>query len=82
MSRGIQSFVCIALHVRHSVGSCVLRFKKGDDPVCRRCPIGAEHAKGKLPTHWPENRGSKPIVRLEVIPFDRIPARRRRIPAA
>lgn len=78
MSAGVQGFECIAIHVRHSVASCVARHRKREDPVCATCSVGAEHAAGSLPTHWPESRGGGLIVRLTIVPFDRIPGRRKR----
>jgi hypothetical protein len=32
--------------------------------ACRTCEIGAAHARGELPTHWPDGT---PIVRLEIV---------------
>lgn len=74
----VAGFRCVVLHVKHSVESCVGMHRKGDNPSCRRCPIGAEHALGLTPERWPAERGGAPIERLEVVAFDRIPARRKR----
>lgn len=82
MSARVPGFRCLPLSVKHSVESCAERHRKGEDPVCRRCPVGAEHADGKTPERWPAERGGGPIERLEVVAFDRIPSRRRRPPAA
>ncbi len=74
-------FRCTVIHVKHSVSSCVARHRKGEDPSCRRCPVGKAHAKGDLPEHWPTGA---PIERdVVVVPVCRIPSRRRRrVPAA
>lgn len=78
--RSVPGFECVALHVRHGIESCVARHTRHEDPTCKRCPIGTAHAAGKLPTHWPAERGARPIVRLVVTVYDRIPLRRRRRP--
>lgn len=79
----VAGFRCVVIHVKHSVTSCVARHEARVDPLCKGCPVGAAHAAGRLPTHWPPERGGGPVVRLEVVPFDRIPPRRRRAqPAA
>jgi hypothetical protein len=78
-------FRCVVIHVKHSVASCVAwyRDKKRDDPACRRCPIGAEHAAGREPATWPNGM---PIERgIALVRHDTIPPRRRRrrrLPAA
>jgi len=78
MTASLPGFKCEVIHTKHTVESCVARHRKREDPCCRRCPVGVEHAAGKLPTHWPPERGGAPIVRLPIVPFDRIPSRRRR----
>lgn len=69
-------FRCIVIHVKHSTTSCAARYRSGIDPSCRACPIGKEHAAGKLPETW---SNGVPIDRsVDVQPFDRIPSRRKR----
>jgi hypothetical protein len=70
-----RHFHCEGTHGRQSVSACGTRFDANLDPICKGCPVGAEHASGKLPTHWPPERGGGPIVRLTLKPHDWIPSR-------
>ncbi len=82
MSRRLPVFKCVALHVKLSVEACSATYEKRENPVCRRCEVGAEHARGRTPERWPESRGGGAIERTALERFDRIPPRIRRAPAA
>jgi hypothetical protein len=77
-SARLPVFKCERIHTRLPRSSCGKRHKAGEDPTCKRCPIGVAHAKGEEPTTWPDG---SPIVVLGLRRFDRIPGRRKR-PAA
>ena len=61
----IETFRCVPMACALTPASCGKRHQLGGQPTstCPACPVGAAHARGERPTHWPDGT---PIVRLGI----------------
>jgi len=65
LQRPVDGFHCRPLGTRLRVVACAERHKLQADPTCKRCPVGAAHARGATPPAWADGR---PVEKAAILP--------------